>query len=700
MAELAYAPDLGSGTARFEGSSPSSCTSSHRSSTPPIPPHRRSSRFEAPLRPSDTNTTPWPARASPLALALAAALASCATPPPPKVAPPQAPYELPPTEAAADPGPPGPNPVTAADPARGSAQAPVTIVEFADFQCPFCQRANTTILALQREYGPAQIRIVWKNFPLPFHHDARPAAEEAMVLMDRIGADGFWRYHDAIFASESGLGRRTFDAALQSAGYAKKDVTQWLRTGVAARKVSADEELGRRLGVTGTPAFFVNGVLVHGAQPIEKFRPVIDAQLQAAREATAAGTPPARLYAQLTAQSFVPPAPEPDREDPPDTTVYRVPVGGSPVLGDAAAPVTIVEFADFQCPYCVRAEEPLREVAARYGAKVRLVWKHMPLSFHKHAEPAAELAAEAFAQKGDAGFWKAHDLLLAQNGHLDDADLEAVAKAAGLDAARAMRSVTQHGHLAAIDDDVDLAEDLDATGTPTFFVNGRKLVGAQPAAVLAALVDEQLAVAEAALGRGVAPAKLYETLQVNAKVVPLETATVPAPTAQSPSRGQAGARVTVQVWSDFECPFCKRVEPTLAALEAAFPGKVRLVWHDHPLASHPHAMAAAEAGREAFAQKGAAAFWKVHDLILEHQGELSRDALEQYAAAAGLDVARFRAALDSGVHRPGIVADARTGEAAGLNATPGVVINGYRISGALPLSYFKKVVRRALAEAK
>ena len=586
---------------------------------------------------------------------------------------------------------------------RGSAAAPVTIVEFADFQCPFCRRAAETLAALQREYGPAKIRVVWKNYPLPFHHDARGAAETAMALLERGGAEGFWRYHDAIFGSEAGLGRVLFDEAVGTAGFSPVDVGRVVRTGTPAHKVEADEQLGRSLGVTGTPAFFVNGVLVHGAQPIEKFRAVVDAQLQAARAAAEAGTPAARIYAQLTTKNFAPPAPEPaDDEPPPDLTVYRVPVGASPARGPAGAPVTIVEFADFQCPYCVRAEESLKQVASRYGDKVRLVWKDMPLPFHKRAEPAAELGAEAFAQKGAAGFWKAHDLLLAQNGQLEDADLEGVAKAAGLDAARATQSLAQHRHLAAIEDDSDLAEDLDATGTPTFFVNGRKLMGAQPFEVFQALIDQQLALAQAALARGVAPAALYETLQANAKVAALETATVPAPTAASPSRGPLGARVVVQIWSDFECPYCKRVEPTIAALEAAFPGKIRVVWHHHPLAFHPHAMAAAEAGREAFAQKGAPAFWKMHDLILEHQGGdgLERAALEKYAGEVGLDLPRFRAALDAGTHRAAILADVKVAESAGLGGTPGFVINGYRVSGAVPLGRFKKVVRRALAEAK
>jgi protein-disulfide isomerase len=638
---------------------------------------------------------------------LALALAGCATASPrPTPRPPPGSYEVPGGEtrdAQPDRGPPGPVPVTAGDPARGSALAPVTIVEFADFQCPFCQRAAEIVGALQREYGTEKIRFVWKNYPLPFHHEARPAAEAGAALFERGGSEGFFRYHDAIFSAKRGLGRSLFDEAAAASGLSAEDVARMLRTGGPARKVDADEQLGRQLGVTGTPAFFVNGILVHGAQPIEKFRAIVDAQLQAARSAVAAGTPPARVYATLTAQNFVPPKPEAADEPPPDTTVYRVPVGASPVRGAPTALVTIVEFADFECPYCVRAEDPIRRTLARYGDKVRLVWKNLPLVFHKRAEPAAELAAEALAQKGEAGFWKTHDLLLDQKGQLEDADLAAVAAAAGLDVPRATRSIAEHRHLLAIEEEADQAEDAEASGTPTFFVNGRKLVGAQPFEVLQTLVDEQIGLAEAALARGVAPAALYESLQANAKVPVLDTASVPAPTPQSPSRGPQGAKVVVQLWSDFQCPFCKRVEPTLSQLEAAFPGKIRIVWRNLPLTQiHPYALGAAEAAMEAFAQKGPAGFWKMHDLILENQGGEGQDrtALERHASAVGLDLPRFRAALDGGVHRPAILADMKLGTGAGLTATPGFVINGYRLSGALPLGRFKRVVRRALAEAK
>jgi protein-disulfide isomerase len=424
--------------------------------------------------------------------------------------------------------------------------------------------------------------------------------------------------------------------------------------------------------------------------------------------ATAPGPPPFEVPA--AARNDPPdtvrpaPRPAPPRADPDeDLTIYRVPVGASPVLGKPTALVTLVEFGDFQCPFCARAESNVRILRERYGDRIRVVWKNDPLPFHKYAEPSAELALEARAQRGDAAFFRVHDLLLALGGRIGDDDLAAVAKEAGLKEDAALRAVASHAHAQAIDEDTDLSDDVGASGTPAFFINGRKLVGAQPLERFVALVDEQIGVAEAALARGVPREKLYDELQRSAAPAAApDTVLVPSPTPASPTRGPADAKVVIQIWSDFECPFCLRVEPTLAELDAAFPGKIRVVWHNHPLPFHPHAELAAEAGMEAFAQRGAAGFWQMHDLILEHQGDAgqARPALEQYAGTVGLDVTRFRAALDAGTHRAAVLTDVQIADGAGLSATPGFVINGYRLLGAQPLSRFKKVVRRALAEAK
>lgn len=100
-------------------------------------------------------------------------------------------------------------------------------------------------------------------------------------------------------------------------------------------------------------------------------------------------------------------------------------------------------------------------------------------------------------------------------------------------------------------------------------------------------------------------------------VTRLERGKVPAPNGANPSLGAANAPVVMQMWSDFECPFCARAHPVLTELMRAYAGKVRLVWHDYPLPFHAHARLAANAGREAYAEGGAAAFWKFHDAIYE-----------------------------------------------------------------------------------
>src|SRR5262249_14983607 len=152
---------------------------------------------------------------------------------------------------------------------------------------------------------------------------------------------------------------------------------------------------------------------------------------------------------------------------------------------------------DFQCPFCKRVEETLKRVRSDYGDKVRLVWKNEPLPFHPRALPAAELALEARAQKGDAGFWAAHDKLFESQPKLEDSDLEDVAKSLGLDVAKVKSAIATQRYKRAIDAEADEADDLQASGTPHFFINGRRLVGAQPYEKFQKLIDEELVKAKA-----------------------------------------------------------------------------------------------------------------------------------------------------------------------------------------------------------
>ena len=129
---------------------------------------------------------------------------------------------------------------------------------------------------------------------------------------------------------------------------------------------------------------------------------------------------------------------------------------------------------------------------------------------------------------------------------------------------------------------------------------------------------------------------------------------MPLPNGANPSLGAPNAPVVVQMWSDFECPFCARAHPVLSELLRVYAGKIRLVWHDYPLPFHSHARLAANAGREAYAEGGATAFWKFHDAIYESpDAELDGANLEHFAAKAGLDATRFREGLSTLRHDAG-----------------------------------------------
>jgi Na+/H+ antiporter NhaA len=184
----------------------------------------------------------------------------------------------------------------------------------------------------------------------------------------------------------------------------------------------------------------------------------------------------------------------------PHRTRIRALLGGSETLPDLAvpvdaardhlrgpvqAPVTVVEYGDFECPYCGKAEPVVRELLADFG-DVRYVWRHLPLSdVHPRAELAAE-AAEAAASQG--AFWEMHDLLLDHQGDLRPSDLEAYAERLGLDLERYRDDLRRHAHAPRVEEDVDSADVSGVTGTPTFFVNERRHEGAYDIGTLSAAV--------------------------------------------------------------------------------------------------------------------------------------------------------------------------------------------------------------------
>jgi protein-disulfide isomerase len=206
------------------------------------------------------------------------------------------------------------------------------------------------------------------------------------------------------------------------------------------------------------------------------------------------------------------------------------------------------------------------------------------------------------------------------------------------------------------------------------------------------------------VAKGTPRSKVYDELMKEGKEPPPpEKKDIAAPDNTDPAKGGSNAKVVIQEFSDFQCPFCKRVEPTVQAIEKEYGNKIKIVWRHMPLPFHKNAPMAAEASQEVFAQKGSAAFWTFHDAIFgsdaADEARTDRAALEKQAQAQGIDMDKFKAALDGSTHKAKIDADAELGNKAGINGTPAFVINGYYVSGAQPEAAFKKLINRALKEA-
>jgi protein-disulfide isomerase len=161
-------------------------------------------------------------------------------------------------------------------PLRGAAEARVTLVEFSDFQCPYCKRAQATLKQILERY-PGKVRHLFRDFPLEsLHPEAKRAAEAARCAQDQ---GKFWEYHDVLFANSPNLATDDLRRYAEQVGLEVPTFERCVSSGVHRATVQRDVEEGARLGVNGTPAFFINGRALHGAQPLEAFARVIEEEL-------------------------------------------------------------------------------------------------------------------------------------------------------------------------------------------------------------------------------------------------------------------------------------------------------------------------------------------------------------------------------------------------------------------------------------
>jgi protein-disulfide isomerase len=394
---------------------------------------------------------------------------------------------------------------------RGPDNALLTIVEFSDFSCRFCIRSQYTLEQVERLY-PGQVRYVFRHFPLD--EDEGTLAAEASVAAANQGK--FWPMHDRLFAVRGMVDRAAVELYAAELGL---DLTRFradLDSGAAKKVVLRDWQDGVRLGISGTPAFFVNGRALHGARPISAFARVVAQELTRAREVVA--TKPADLYSELVADGRT----TADVEDPEPTvveldpmTIYRIGLGlPGHVAGPSDALVTVVVFSDFECPYCARMVPTLHKLR-KERPDVRVVYRHMPLAGHA----GADLAAEAAVVAGRAGkFWAFHDEIFRRMGTpMTRAVLLEAGKAVGLDRKELAAALDDHRYRDLVLAEGGAANALGASGTPTLFVNGMPIAGAVPYEQLTLIVDAQLVAARDLVARGVPPQDVYGVIGLAAE---------------------------------------------------------------------------------------------------------------------------------------------------------------------------------------
>ncbi len=404
---------------------------------------------------------------------------------------------------------------------------------------------------------------------------------------------------------------------------------------------------------------------------------------------------------------------------------------GDYFLGSKDAKVTIIEFSDFQCPYCKRfydqTFDALKEKYIDTG-KVNFVYKHFPLSFHKQAVPAA-VAAECAGQQGK--FYEMADLLYKNSEEWiplsnPNSKFSSYAESLGLDKNKFEACMVSKDVLNKIQEDFNEGQSRGVTGTPAFFIGNEeqgfiKISGAQPLSVFESAIE-----------------KILSGEKVEDNTIPKEPQKVfVTETDEDGILGSENASIVMFEYSDFQCPFCRKFYyETFPKLKENYidTGKLKLVYKDFPLEVLGHTMASTSAQAALCAkEQGEEYFWKVHDAIFEGQQELNPTSTVKFTkeqlyswleGIEGLNVSKVKECVSSGKYKSSVDSDYSEGQKNGIRGTPSFIIlfnkdvdpqklislqmpdgrgdfyvryiedqngrKGLRVVGAQPYSYFEK----------
>jgi protein-disulfide isomerase len=325
------------------------------------------------------------------------------------------------------------------------------IVIFSDFQCPFCKQFSGPVRELMTKgVEGVKTNVTFKNFPLGFHPDAQLAAQAAMAAKEQ---GKFWEMHDLLFANQPAIKRNDVLAYAQKLGLDMNRFRKDLDSDRLKQLIAADQAEGTKLGVSGTPTFFINGKLHSGTTSFAELKQLIGGEQRT-------GWAMAEITDRMMSQ------------------------------GPEGAPITLEFYADLESPVSRPAMAVIQQVVDRYPTEIRLQFRNFPLSFHPQAPMAHEAAIDA-AREGH--FWDFANYILDHQESIREQDLISYAGQLGLDEAKFAETLRQRRYSARVDADLAGGAKRGIRGSPVIFVNERRIDGVPSLEQLTQYVEAALA---------------------------------------------------------------------------------------------------------------------------------------------------------------------------------------------------------------
>ncbi len=588
-------------------------------------------------------------------------------------------------------------------PVIGNRNAPVTIINFSDFECPFSKRVFEMMERILKQRGD-DIAYVYKHFPLAPHHQARRAAKAA-IAADRQGK--FLEMHRLLFENNQAINEENIFLWAEKIGLDKERFERDFKGPDSDRLLQEDIVEGNIFGVRGTPTLFINGRRLSGAN-LSQIERTITEEINHGKELQKKGAKD--IYAEIVknGRSRYTPPKRPMPVIPKDIYAVERPPH-APLWGPPDAPITLILFADLECPFSARFYAILEELKTEFEGKLRISFVHLPLKLHRYAVPASRATIAAGRQEK---FWEFLGRLFADqpNWKKEDSNfdqyLDTLIQAFHLDGARLRKDMDDPRTMEIIHHDLALADTLGIRGTPGIFINGRYASGAFPKESFQAVIREEMERARPYLEKGLKGDALYLELTKNGRPS-LGTDRLSEETTDmlhnirlsghEPSLGKKEAPLLIVEFSDFQCVSCAAAAAAVDSLGKEYRDQVRIVYKHFPLFQHTQAEKAARFAIAVKRLSGDEKYRAIRKKLFETQSEWgpasdSSAFFERYAKEVGLDWTKIQTEMSTAATTEHLAEDRAEAAKNGVRSVPILFINKRKVNAPRTEEHLRSLV--------